>query len=53
MFLKFKCLCKTRVQIKVVLCYVNVFSSNENMNDIMNEVEFWSDQTTDYVVSCP
>ena len=28
-------------------------AGNEDMHNISDEFEFWPDQTTDYVVSCP
>ena len=28
-------------------------AGNKDMHNIMNEFEFWPDQTTDYGVSCP
>ena len=28
-------------------------AGNEDMRNILNEFEFWPDQTTDYRVSCP
>ena len=28
-------------------------AGNKDMHNIMNELEFWPDRTTDYRVSCP